>query len=165
HLSVSPSSLARISTADALQMYFDCSIHELGRRAFEATSCLHPEPYRTYVVDRNINYANWCSAKCIFCNFKADPPGMNSSRPELPEGYTLTFDQIAQTIRELIDIGGTQILMQGGLVPAAILPFEWYLDLLRFIKREFPQIHIHAFSPPEIFAMHQVFGMSIRDVL
>ncbi len=146
-------------------MYFDCSIHELGRRAFGVTQRLHPEPYRTYVVDRNINYANWCSAKCIFCNFKADPPGMNSGRPELPDGYVLTFDQIAEKIRELVAIGGTQILMQGGLVPPEILGFDWYLDLLRFIRREFPRIHIHAFSPPEIFAFHQVFGMSIRDVL
>ena len=156
---------SRLSVDEARELYFDASIHELGRRAHAVTMAKHPEPYRTYVVDRNINYANWCTAKCIFCNFKADPPGMNSSRPELPSGYTLTYDQIADKIRELVAIGGTQILMQGGLVPAELLPFEWYLDLLRFIKREFPQIHIHAFSPPEIFAMHRIFGMSIRDVL
>jgi cyclic dehypoxanthinyl futalosine synthase len=161
----SQSTVSRISPSDALSMYFDASIHDLGRQAHGVMRRLHPEPYRTYVVDRNINYANWCSAKCIFCNFKADPPGMNSSRPELPPGYVLTHEQIAQKIRELIDIGGTQILMQGGLVPAELLPFEWYLDLLRFIKRDFPTIHTHAFSPPEIFAMHQIFGMSIREVL
>ncbi len=155
----------RISSAEALDLYFDCSIHELGRRAFEVTQRLHPEAYRTYVVDRNINYANWCTAKCIFCNFKADPPGMNSSRPELPGGYVLTHEQIARKIEELVAIGGTQILMQGGLVPPEILPFAWYIDLLRFIKREFPQIHVHAFSPPEIFAFHKVFGMPIREVL
>jgi len=155
----------RLSEADALSMYFDCSIHELGRHAFETTQRLHPEGNRTYVVERNINYANWCTAKCIFCNFKADPPGMNSSRPELPEGYVLSFDQIGTKIQELIDIGGTQILMQGGLVPAEMLAFEWYLDLLRYIKTRFPSIHIHAFSPPEIHAFGQVFGMSIRDVL
>ncbi len=146
-------------------MYFDSTIHDLGRRAHAVTEQLHPEPYRTYVVDRNINYANWCSAKCIFCNFKADPPGMDSSRPELPQGYTLTFEQIGRKIEELVSIGGTQILMQGGLVPAELLPFQWYLDLLRFIKHDFPGVHIHAFSPPEIFAMHQIFNMSIRDVL
>ena len=63
---------SRLTEADALAMYTDCSIHELGRRAHEVTMRLHPEPWRTYVVDRNINYANWCTAKCLFCNFKAD---------------------------------------------------------------------------------------------
>jgi cyclic dehypoxanthinyl futalosine synthase len=155
----------RITPEDALAMYSECSVHELGRRAFAVTQRLHPEDYRTYVVDRNINYANWCTARCIFCNFKADPPGMNSSRPELPEGYTLTFDEIGQKIQELIDIGGTQVLMQGGLVPAELLGFDWYVDLLRFIKTNFPAIHTHAFSPPEIFAFHKIFDMPIRDVL
>ncbi len=171
----SPSSLAlsaqhaapasRLSPDDALAMYFDAPIHDLGRRAFAVSQRLHPEPYRTYVVDRNINYANWCTAKCIFCNFKADPPGMNSSRPELPEGYVLSFDEIGRKIDELVSIGGTQILMQGGLVPPEILGFDWYLDLLRFIKKNYPRVHVHAFSPPEIFAFHQVFDISIRDVL
>ncbi|GMU22400.1 MAG: cyclic dehypoxanthine futalosine synthase [Phycisphaerae bacterium] len=150
---------------DALALYLDASIHELGRRAHAVTQRLHPEDYRTYVVDRNINYANWCTAKCIFCNFKADPPGMNSSRPELPDGYVLSFDEIGRKIQELVDIGGTQVLMQGGLVPPELLGFNWYLDLLRFIKREFPRVHVHAFSPPEIWAFHEVFGMPLRDVL
>ncbi len=156
---------SRLSPEEALALYRDASIHELGRQAFAVTQKLHPEDTRTYVVDRNINYANWCTAKCIFCNFKADPPGMNSSRPELPEGYTLSFDEIGEKIQELIDIGGTQVLMQGGLVPPELLGFDWYLDLLRFIKTNFPGIHTHAFSPPEIFAFHQVFDMPIRDVL
>ncbi|HKQ47359.1 MAG TPA: radical SAM protein [Phycisphaerae bacterium] len=158
----------RLSTDDLRQLYFDESIHGLGRRALAATQRLHPEDYRTYVVDRNINYANWCTAKCIFCNFKADPPGMNTGRTDLPTGYTLSYDEIGRKIEELIAIGGTQILMQGGLVPAdgaAGLPFEWYLDLMRFIRKNYPTIHIHAFSPPEIFAFHQVFDMTIHDVL
>lgn len=149
-------------------MYFDASLHEIGRRAHEITEALHPEDYRTYVVDRNINYANWCTAKCIFCNFKADAPGMKTGRTDLPEGYTLTLDQIGHKIEELIAIGGTQILMQGGLVPKdgpVGLSFDWYLDLMRFIKREYPQIHIHAFSPPEIWAFHELFDLSVYDVL
>ncbi|MCH7591201.1 MAG: dehypoxanthine futalosine cyclase [Planctomycetes bacterium] len=157
--------IARITDAEALDLYRDCSIHELGRRAHEVTMRLHPEPYRTYVVDRNINYANYCTAKCIFCNFKADPPGMNSGRKDLPGGYVLSFEEIGRKIEELIDIGGTQVLMQGGLVPAEILSFEWYLDLMRFIKREYPGIHVHAFSPPEIYAFHQIFDLSLREVL
>lgn len=161
----SPSTPSRISEAEALTLYTDCSIHELGRQAHAVTQRLHPENYRTYVVDRNINYSNWCTAKCIFCNFKADPPGTNSSRPELPEGYVLSFAEIGRKIQELIAIGGTQILLQGGLVPPDILGFDWYLGLLRFIKREFPGLHVHAFSPPEIFAFSRVFNMPIPDVL
>jgi len=158
----------RLSSEDLRDMYFDMSIHDLGRRAWDVTERLHPEDYRTYVVDRNINYANWCTARCIFCNFKADAPGMDSGRKDLPPGYTLSYEEIGRKIEELIAIGGTQLLMQGGLVPGAGevgLPFAWYLDLMRFIRKNYPQIHVHAFSPPEIFAFHQVFGMSIRDVL
>ena len=156
---------SRISEGEALELYRDCSIHELGRRAHAITMRLHPEPYRTYVVDRNINYANYCTARCIFCNFKADPPGMNSGRVDLPDGYVLSREQIGAKIDELLEIGGTQVLMQGGLVPAELLPFDWYLDLLRFMKQRYPGIHVHAFSPPEIHAFHQIFGMSVRDVL
>ena len=153
----------RISDADALALYMDASIHTLGRLAFQRVLALHPEPYRTYVVDRNINYANVCTAKCIFCNFKADPGD--------DDAYILSFEQIGAKIEELIDIGGTQILMQGGLVPDENdptgdgLPFSWYLDLLRFIKKNYPSVHIHAFSPPEIWAFHQVFNMPLKDVL
>jgi len=156
---------SRLSPAEALDLYRDCSIHELGRRAHEVTMRLHPEPYRTYVVDRNINYANFCTAKCIFCEFKADVPGVDTGRPELPSGYILSFEQIGQKIEELLAIGGTQILMQGGLVPGDLLPFSWYLDLLRFIKKNYPSVHIHAFSPPEIHAFHLEFGLPVPDVL
>lgn len=155
----------RLTDAEALELLRHGSIHELGRRAHEVTMRLHPERYRTYVVDRNINYANFCTAKCIFCNFKADPPGMNTGRKDLPGGYVLTFAEIGRKIEELLEIGGTQVLMQGGLVPGSMLPFEWYCDLLRFIKREYPGVHVHAFSPPEIHAFHEEFGMDVRDVL
>ncbi len=179
---------SRLSDADALAMYHELGIHELGRLAFRRLIELHPEPYRTYVVDRNINYSNVCTARCIFCNFKTDPGQ--------PDAYILSFEQIGRKIEELLDIGGTQILMQGGLVPGGAgvlpaefpaggspdsgadgetgrkpipqehtLPFEWYLDLLRFIRTNYPTIHIHAFSPPEIWAFHQVYRMPLRDVL
>jgi cyclic dehypoxanthinyl futalosine synthase len=161
----SPGRTSRIGDAEALALYSDCSIHELGRRAHDVALRLHPEEHRTYVVDRNINYANYCSARCIFCNFKADPPGMASGRRDLPPGYVLSFPEIGRKIEELLAIGGTQVLMQGGLVPADMLPWDWYLDLLRFIKREYPGIHVHAFSPPEVWAFHQIFDMPVRDVL
>lgn len=163
-----PPCIERLSIDTLRSLYLDEPIHALGRRAFEVCERLHPEDYRTYVVDRNINYANWCTAKCIFCNFKADVPEAASGRRDLPAGYTLTFDQIGRKIEELLSIGGTQLLMQGGLVPGegeVGLPFDWYLDLMRFIKKHYPTIHIHAFSPPEIFAFHQIYAMSIEDVL
>jgi cyclic dehypoxanthinyl futalosine synthase len=154
---------ARLTATEALALYESLSIHELGRRAFARVQQLHPEPYRTYVVDRNINYANVCTAKCIFCNFYRKPGD--------PAAYVLSYAEIGRKIEELLAIGGTQILMQGGLVPGEDhpsghgLPFTWYLDLLRFIKRQYPTIHVHAFSPPELWAFHQVYRMPLRDVL
>ena len=153
----SPTRGPRITEAEAFQLYRECSIHELGQQAFETSLAMHPEPYRTYVVDRNINYANICTARCIFCNFKVDPGGAR--------GYVLSLDEIGRKIDELVAIGGTQVLLQGGLVPARMLRFDWYLDLMRFIKCNYPSIHIHAFSPPEIYAFGQMFDMSVREVL
>ena len=138
-------------------IYRGCSIHELGRMAHAVTMRLHPEPYRTYVVDRNINYSNICTARCIFCSFKV--------APGKPGGYVLSFEQIEKKIEELVAIGGTQVLMQGGLVPAEMLSFEWYLNLLRCIRAKFPAIHIHAFSPPEIFAFHQIFNKDETGIM
>ena len=89
---------------------------------------MHPEDYRTYVIDRNINYTNVCTAKCTFCAFRRDHEDADS--------YTLSYEQIGEKIRELVAIGGTQILMQGGMNDR--LPIEWYEDLLRYIKIEFP---------------------------
>ena len=158
-----PPSFSRIDDADALALYHELSIHELGQRAFARSLELHSEPHRTYVVDRNINYANVCTARCTFCNFYA--------RPGSDKAFILSYEQIGRKIEELLAIGGTQILMQGGLVPKENhpsghgLPFTWYLDLLRFIKREYPGIHIHAFSPPEIWAFHRIFKLPLRDVL
>ncbi len=165
---VRPDDTSRLTRQDLRDLYFDASIHELGRQALSMTERLHPENYRTYVVDRNVNYANWCTARCTFCNFKADPPEMRSGRTDLPAGYTLTYEQIGEKIEELVAIGGTQLLMQGGLAPAegaAGLSFDWYLGLMRFIRKNYPTIHVHAFSPPEIFAFHQLYGLSVADVL
>jgi 2-iminoacetate synthase ThiH len=109
---VSPAT--RLSEADALELYRDVSIHDLGHMAFQRLQELHPEDYRTYVVDRNINYANVCTASCTFCNFYR--------RPGHSEAYILSFEEIGRKIEELLAIGGTQILMQGGLVPAPTHP-------------------------------------------
>lgn len=149
--------IKRLTPEDALDLYRRRSIHELGAMAFEACARLHPEPYRTYAVDRNINYSNICTSLCTFCNFKV-PPGD-------ARGYVLTHEQVGRKIQELVDIGGTHTLMQGGLVPIQTLPLEWYLDLLRYIKTHWPQMHIHAFSAPEIWALHERLNMPLRDLL
>jgi len=146
---------ARVSDAQALEIYHKASLHDLGTWASAVTQRMHPEDYRTYVIDRNINYTNVCTAKCTFCAFRRDH--------EDEDSYTLSFDQIGQKIRELVAINGTQILMQGGMNDR--LPLEWYEDLLRYIKTNFPTVHIHAFSPPEFVEFERFFQMDVREII
>jgi cyclic dehypoxanthinyl futalosine synthase len=119
------------------------------------TQRLHPQDYRTYVIDRNINYTNVCTAKCTFCAFRRDHEDADS--------YTLSYEQIGEKISELVSINGTQILMQGGMNDR--LPLEWYEGLLRYIKTNFPTVHIHAFSPPEFVEFERFFGMDVREII
>src|SRR5829696_8979538 len=146
---------ARLSDAQALELYHSASMHDLGEWALAVTQRLHPQDYRTYVIDRNINYTNVCTAKCTFCAFRRDHEDQDS--------YTLSYEQIGEKIRELVAINGTQILMQGGMNDR--LPLEWYEDLLRYIKGNFPTVHIHAFSPPEFVEFERFFGMDVREVI
>ncbi len=129
---------------------------ELGAEADAARAALHPEGVVTYIVDRNINYTNICNVYCKFCAFYR-PPGSKRG-----DAYTLTFEEIGAKIDEVKALGGVQILLQGGVNPD--LPFAWYLDLLRFIKRAHP-IHVHGFSPVEIAFMAELAGLSLRDTL
>src|SRR5689334_16055897 len=146
---------ARLTDAQALELYQSASLQDLGDWALQTTQRLHPEDYRTYVIDRNINYTNVCTAKCTFCAFRRDH--------EDTDAYTLSFDTIGEKIRELVSIGGTQILMQGGMNDR--LPIEWYEDLLRYIRSNFPTVHIHAFSPPEFVEFERFFNMDVREVI
>lgn len=146
---------SRLTEAQALEMYHRVPLQDLGQWALAVAERLHPEDYRTYVIDRNINYTNVCTAKCTFCAFRRDH--------EDEDSYTLSFDQIGAKIRELVAINGTQILMQGGMNDR--LPIEWYEDLLRYIKTNFPTVHIHAFSPPEFVEFERFFNMDVRDVI
>jgi cyclic dehypoxanthinyl futalosine synthase len=146
---------SRLSEAQALELYQDASLHDLGQWALAVTQRMHPEDYRTYVIDRNINYTNVCTAKCTFCAFRRDH--------EDEDAYTLSFETIGEKIRELVSIGGTQILMQGGMNDR--LPIEWYEDLLRYIKSNFPTVHIHAFSPPEFIEFERFFNMDVREII
>src|SRR5262249_18814078 len=139
---------------EALELYERAPLLELGQLADAQRWRLHSEPVVSYIIDRNINYTNVCVADCKFCAFYR--------RPKHSEGYVLSFEEIGRKIEELKALGGIQILMQGGHNP--YIPFEWYLDLLRYIKRHHP-IHIHAFSPSEVDFFAGRFGMTIEEVL
>ena len=146
---------ARLTDGQALELYETASLHDLGQWANAVSQRMHPQDYRTYVIDRNINYTNVCTAKCTFCAFRRDHEDTDS--------YTLTYEKIGEKIRELIAINGTQILMQGGMNDA--LPIEWYEGLLRYISTNFPTVHIHAFSPPEFVEFERFFKMDVRDII
>ncbi|MGH7698893.1 MAG: cyclic dehypoxanthinyl futalosine synthase, partial [Gemmatimonadales bacterium] len=138
----------------ALELYERAPLLELGRLADHARWRLHPENVVSYIIDRNINYTNVCVADCKFCAFYR--------RPKHAEGYVLSFEQIGRKIDEVKTLGGVQILIQGGHNP--YIPFEWYLDLMRYIKRHHP-IHIHGFSPSEVDFFSTVFRMDAVEVI
>jgi len=138
---------ARLTPAQGLDLLTRAPLLELGRWADARARTLHGDHIRTYVIDRNINYTNVCTAKCTFCAFRRDG--------DEHDAYTLEPEEIHAKIEELVALGGTQILMQGGMNPA--LPLEWYLKLLRGIKAKFPSVHVHAFSPPEMVEFVRFF--------
>jgi len=145
----------RISAEEGLELIASRDLAAIGRAADAVTRRLHPEPIRTYNIDRNINYTNICSAVCDFCAFYR--------RPKHPEGYVLPREVLLEKVRETVELGGDQILMQGGLHPDFKL--EWYEELLQDIRSHFPQVNLHAFSPPELHAFTKVNKLTIRTVL
>jgi cyclic dehypoxanthinyl futalosine synthase len=138
---------ARLTFDQGLELLRTMPTHELGRWADARCRRIHGDEFRTFIIDRNINYTNICNARCTFCAFRRD--GHEA------DAYTLGSDEIHRKIAELQAIGGTQILMQGGMNPA--LALDWYLGLLRGIKERFPTIHVHAFSPPEMIEFVHFF--------
>ncbi len=145
----------RLSQTEALILFESRELAAIGSAANRVTQKLHPESYRTYNIDRNINYTNICTAVCDFCAFYRSPKS--------GEGYVLPRGELLEKVRETLELGGNQILMQGGLHPT--LSLEWYEELLHDIKREFPTINIHGFSPPELHHFTKVNKLSIRTVL
>ena len=137
-----------------LELYERAPLLELGQLADQERWRRHPENAVTYIIDRNINYTNVCVADCKFCAFYR--------RPRNAEGYVLSFEEIGAKIDECKAIGGVQILLQGGHNP--YIPFAWYLDLMRYIKRNHP-IHIHGFSPSEVVFFSERFGLSVSEVV
>ena len=144
----------RISPEEGVVLFESAPLLDLGLAANEVCRRLHPEPWRTYVVDRNINYTNVCISRCKFCAFYRDA----GSR----EAYLLSEEEIHRKIAEAVDLGATQILMQGGLHPE--LDIVWYEALLRGIKDRF-EVDVHSFSPPEIVHIGRISGLRISDVL
>ncbi len=145
----------RLTPAEGLRLLEDAELSELGEAADAVTRRLHPEPWRTYNIDRNINYTNICVAGCRFCAF--------SRKAGDADAYVLDRQTLFQKIEETLALGGDQILLQGGLNPQ--LPLQWYEDLLRNIRAHFPQLNIHGFSPPEIFYLAKISQLPISTVL
>jgi cyclic dehypoxanthinyl futalosine synthase len=145
----------RLTPAEGLTLLESRDLTAIGRAADAVARRLHPEPVRTYNIDRNINYTNICSAVCDFCAFYR--------RPKDPEGYVLPREVLLEKVRETVELGGDQILMQGGMHPE--LKLEWYEELLADITARFPQVNLHAFSPPEIHAFTKVNKLPLAAVL
>ena len=145
----------RLTPAEGLALLESHDLTAIGRAADAVARRLHPEPYRTYNIDRNINYPNVCTAVCDFCAFFRGP--------KHAEGYVLPREELLKKIEETVALGGEQILMQGGLHPEYKL--DWYEEMLGDIKSRFPQVNIHGFSPPELHHFAKLNKLPIRDVL
>ena len=145
----------RLEHADAIRLLESNRLASIGEAAHAVTTKLHPETYRTYNIDRNINYTNICTAVCDFCAFFRGP--------KAPDGYVLEREVLLKKIEETVAIGGDQILLQGGMHPT--LPLEWYEELLRDIKSHFPSVNVHGFSPPEIFHLTKVAKRPLEEIL
>lgn len=143
----------RITLEEGTALFESDEIEKIGAVADQIMRKHHPEPMTTFVIGRNINYTNVCDVYCRFCAFYR-PPGSQ-------EGYVLPNEEIYEKIRELEEVGGTEILMQGGVNPN--LPFEYYLELLRGIKHRFPNIQVHSFSTVEISKMKELSGLATYE--
>ena len=145
----------RISHQQALEMFRSPDLLGIGMEADSLRRRLHPGNVVSYIVDRNINYTNFCTEYCSFCAFY---------RPmESKEGYVLPIETIFQKIDETLALGGTGVLLQGGL--HAELKIDYYEDLLSRIRGRYPNLHLHAFSAPEILNMAELSGLTLRETL
>ncbi len=145
----------RLSASEGLTLLESHDLAAIGAAADKVSRRMHPEPYRTYNVDRNINYTNICTAVCHFCAFYRGPKS--------DEGYVLPREELLRKVEETVAVGGNQILMQGGLHPKFKL--DWYEELLSDIKSAFPSVNIHGFSPPELYHFTKVNILPIEEVL
>lgn len=144
---------ARLSASQARAL-FDAPLAALGAAADAVCRRLHPEPIRTFLIDRNINYTNLCLSGCAFCAFFR-PPGH-------PEGYLLTRDEILAKVEEAVSLGATQIMLQGGLHPD--LPLPWFEEIFRAIKARF-SVTLHSLTAPEVVHLSRLSGLTLGDTL
>jgi len=146
---------ARIAQNEALQLYRELPLTELGTLADTVRQRLHPDRRVTYIVDRNINYTNICNVYCTFCAFMREASAADA--------YILTPEEVGTKVQELVAIGGVQVLLQGGHHPK--LGIDYYLNLLGYLRQNFPQVNIHGFSPPEFTHFAEVFGLPVTEVI
>ncbi|HEY3317869.1 MAG TPA: cyclic dehypoxanthinyl futalosine synthase [Coriobacteriia bacterium] len=144
----------RLTEAEALSLLESAEMLDLAAAAGATRDRMHPESEVTFIVDRNVNYTNVCVSGCRFCAFYRSA--------EDPDAYVLPPDELYAKVAETLELGGTAILLQGGLHPD--LGIEWYEGMLRELKARFP-IHVHGFGPPEIVHIARVSNISTREVL
>ena len=144
----------RLSREEGVALLRDGDLLELGTLADGVRQRLHPEGIVTYIIDRNINYTNVCTAQCAFCAFYRDLPSK--------EGYVLSKEELARKIEETVALGGNQILLQGGLHPD--LGIEFYEELFRWMKATYP-IWIHGLSPAEVQHICRVSKLGLEEAL
>ncbi len=144
-----------ISQKEALDLLASDDLIGLGMAATEVRNRKNDPRVATYQIDRNINYTNFCTEYCSFCAFYR-PPGAK-------DGYLLSFEEMCQKIEEMLALGGTGILLQGGLHPD--LKIEYYEDMLRAFRQRFPTVHLHCFSAPEILNISELSGLTLRDTI
>src|ERR1700678_656267 len=147
-----------LTKQQALEMFESDDLIGIGMEADAVRRRLHSEGTVTYIIDRNINYTNFCTEYCTFCAFYRPLKG-----PAAKEGYILDYDTIYEKIRETVELGGTGVLMQGGLHPD--LKIDWHEQMLRGIKQRFPKIHLHCYSASEIIAIAEYSELSICDTI
>src|SRR5437762_8883109 len=145
----------RLTVEDCTALLESYDIARIGVAADEIRARRHPDNIVTYIIDRNINYTNVCNVVCTFCAFYR--------RPGAPDTYVRTFDEICAKIDETIELGGTGVLMQGGLHPD--FGIEWYEDLLRSLRAKYPGFQLHCFSPPEIHNIHLISKLDYETIM
>ncbi|MCL2661598.1 MAG: CofH family radical SAM protein, partial [Acidobacteriaceae bacterium] len=147
-----------ISREQALDYLRSDDLIGLGMEADAVRRRLHPEGVVTYIIDRNINYTNFCTECCSFCAFYRPLKGKQAA-----EGYVLDFDAIYQKIAETVEMGGTGVLMQGGLHPD--LKIDWFERLFRGIRERFPSVWLHCLSASEILGIAEFSQLPLRDTI
>src|SRR5204863_1317251 len=147
---------SRLSYAEGVELIENGrDLAALGRAADAVCRRLHPEPYRTYNIDRNVNYTNVCAAVCDFCSFYRKGGDADA--------YVLPREELYRKIEETVALGGDQILLQGGNHPS--LKLEWYEELFRDLRSRYPQVNLHALSASEIWHVHKLSKLPLRTVL